>query len=367
MCYPKGFFASQGDIGTMPVLHKVIKKKSSPVFKFLAACALAQFILSSPVFAANVVLKNGDRLTGEIIKLSDNILTFKSPLFGEVELPWKQVVELQSDDGVTVKLKDGSIAKGRVTLSSQGDLVIDQDDFGRSKPLQKTDIAMFNPPVMDRSVKYSGRANFGGVFNRGNSEDDALNFDTELIARTPESRYTVAAEVNEAESAGETTTSNRYLLTQYDAFLSEKDYLFVSAKGEQDKLADLNLRTSLGAGYGYQFFETELAKMSTEYGLVYVNEDYLVAPDESFPSVSFALNYERKFWNKRLVFFNNNNLSVSLEDMADSLLKTKVGLRVPIVENVNVATQVNVDYNNMPPPGVKKTDSSLIFSVGYGF
>jgi len=308
MCYPKGFFASQGDIGTMSVLHKVIKKKSSPVFKFLAACALAQFILSSPVFAANVVLKNGDRLTGEIIKLSDNILTFKSPLFGEVELPWKQVVELQSDDGVAVKLKDGSIAKGRVTLSSQGELVIDQDDLGRSKPLQKTDIAMFNPPVVDRAVKYSGRANFGGVFNRGNSEDDALNFDTELIARTPESRYTVAAEVNEAESAGETTTSNRYLLTQYDAFLSEKD-----------------------------------------------------------PSVSFALNYERKFWNKRLVFFNNNNLSVSLEDMADSLLKTKVGLRVPIVENVNVATQVNVDYNNMPPPGVKKTDSSLIFSVGYGF
>jgi putative salt-induced outer membrane protein YdiY len=351
----------------MPVLHEVIVKNAPGLFKFAAACALAHSFFSSSVFAANVVLKNGDRLTGEIVKLSDNILTFKSPLFGEVELPWKQVLELQSDEGIKVQFKDGSTAKGKVTLSSQGELVIDQGDLGRSKPLQRIDVAMFNPPVVDRSVKYSGRANLGGVFNRGNSEDDALNFDTEFIARTPEKRYTVATEVNEAESAGETTTSNRYLLTQYDAFLSEKDYLFVSAKGEQDKLADLNLRTSLGAGYGYQFFESELAKLSTEYGVAYINEDYIVAPDESFPSLSLGLNYERKFWSKRLVFFNNNNLSVSLEDTRDALFKTKVGLRVPIVENVNVATQVNVDYNNMPPPGVKKSDSSLVFSVGYGF
>lgn len=351
----------------MSVLQEVAAKKFPPLFKFTSACALAFSLFSSPVIAANVLLKNGDRLSGEVIKLSDNILTLKSPLFGEVQLPWKQVLELQSDDGVMVKLKDGSTAKGKVTLSQQGELIIDQGDLGRSKPLQKADIAMFNPPVVDNSVKYTGRANLGGVFNRGNSEDDALNFDAELIARTPESRYTVATEVNEAESAGVTTTSNRYLLTQYDAFLSEKDYLFVNAKGEQDELADLNLRTSLGAGYGYQFFETERAKLSTEYGLAYISEDYIVAPDESFPSLSLALDYERKFWDKRLVFFNNNDLSISLEDTADALFKTKIGLRVPIVENVNVATQLNVDYDNMPPPGVKKTDSSLIFSVGYGF
>jgi putative salt-induced outer membrane protein YdiY len=351
----------------MPVLQVVNIKNSTPRFKVLPACALLFSLISTPALAATVVLDNGDKLTGKVIKLSDNILTFKSPIYGEVELPWRKVSELVSDEGVTVQLKDGSTAKGTVTLSQQGDLVIDQGDLGRSRPLRRADVAMFNPPVVDHSVKYSGRANLGGVFNRGNSEDDALNFDAEVIARTPENRYKVAAEVNEAESAGVTTTSNRYLLTQYDAFLSEKDYLFVNAKAEQDKLADLNLRTSLGAGYGYQFFETERAKLSTEYGLAYINEDYEIASDESFPSLSFGLDYERKFWQKKLVFFNNYDVSVSLEDTADALFGTKVGIRVPIVENVNVATQVNVDYDNMPPPGVKKTDSSLIFSVGYGF
>lgn len=351
----------------MPVLNNLHLKILSSPLKFTCAGVLISLIHCNAVQAATVVLENGDRMTGEIVDLSDNILTFKSPLFGKVELPWRKVVELKADEGVTVQLKDGSTVKGKVSLSPQEGLVIDQGDLGRSKALKKTDVALFNPPVPDHSVKYGARANLGGVFNRGNSEDDALNFDAELIARTPNSRYTVAAEVNEAESSGVTTTSNRYLLTQYDAFLSEKDYLFVSAKGEQDKLADLNLRSTLGAGYGYQFIETDRVKLSMEYGLAYINEDYVVAPDESYPSLSLGLDYERKFWNKRLVFFNNNDLSVSLENTADALFKTKVGLRVPIVENVNVATQLNVDYDNMPPPGVKNADTSLIFSVGYGF
>ena len=351
----------------MPVLQVVNLQSSAFLSQLSPLLVLVLSLFSAPAMAATVVLNNGDKLTGQVIRLSDNILTLESPIYGEVEIPWRKVSELNSSDAVTVQLQDGRTAKGGVNLNAQGELTIDQGELGRSNNLRKADVAFLNPPVVDNSVKYSGRANLGGVFNRGNSQDDALNFDTEFIARTPANRYTVAAEVNEAESTGVTTTSNRYLLTQYDAFLSEKDYLFVNAKVKQDKLADLNLRSTLGAGYGYQFFETEIAKMSTEYGLAYIREDYQLAPDEAFPSLSLGLDYERKFWKKKLVFFNNYDLSLSLENMSDALFKTKVGLRLPIVDNVNVATQVNVDYDNMPPPGVRKTDTSLVFSVGYGF
>jgi putative salt-induced outer membrane protein YdiY len=336
-------------------------------FKLLFASVLVFLLHCNSLQAATVVLENGDRLSGKVIELADGILTLKSPLFGEVELPWRKVVELKAEEVITVHLKDGGILSGQVRLRPQDVLEVDQGDHGGTRALRKADVALFNPPVVDYSVKYGVRANLGGVFNRGNSEEDALNFDTEWVARMPDKRYTVGLEVNEADSAGLAITSNRYLLTQYDAFLSEKDYLFLSAKGEQDKLADLTLRTTLGAGYGYQFIETERVKLSMQYGLAYIKERFQQTPDESYPSLSLGLNYERKFWNKRLVFFNNNDLSVSLEDAADSLLKTKVGLRVPIVENVNVATQLNVNYDNMTPPGVKKADSSLIFSVGYGF
>ena len=94
----------------MPVLQVVNIKTSTPRFKVLPACALLFSLISTPALAATVVLDNGDKLTGKVIKLSDNILTFKSPIYGEVELPWRKVSELVSDEGVTVQLKDGSTA-----------------------------------------------------------------------------------------------------------------------------------------------------------------------------------------------------------------------------------------------------------------
>ncbi|HEX4917308.1 MAG TPA: DUF481 domain-containing protein [Limnobacter sp.] len=317
--------------------------------------------------AASVTLSNGDRITGKIDRMSENILVVQSELLGEVRLPWNKVVVLNTDDGVVVQLKNGSKVRGHLALNERDELVINLEPMGRSVSLRKADVAMLNPPVVDPSVKYSGRSNLGGVFNRGNSEDDSLNLDAEFVVRALESRYTVNVEVNEAESAGVTTTSNRLLKAQYDAFLNEKDYLFINTSAESDELADLNLRTSLGAGYGRQFWETERSKFSGEIGLSFVNEDYEISPDESFPTLNLGAKYDRKFWHDTLVFFNNSNLFVSLEDTADTLFKNRLGVRLPVTDSLNLSTQFNVDYDNMPPPGIKKTDTALIFSVGYGF
>ena len=78
----------------MPVLNNLHLKILSSPLKFTCAGVLISLIHCNAVQAATVVLENGDRMTGEIVDLSDNILTFKSPLFGKVELPWRKVVEL---------------------------------------------------------------------------------------------------------------------------------------------------------------------------------------------------------------------------------------------------------------------------------
>ena len=241
---------------------------------------------------------------------------------------------------------------------------------GQSNPevhIMRSDLARLNPPVIDPSVKYSGRATLGGTFNQGNSSDEMLNLDAELVARTPDKRYAINMAVNEARAFGFTTASRRLLTAQHDIFLSQKNYVFVNARAQSDVLADLNMRTSLGTGYGRQIIENTATKLSAEVGVSYVSEKYEIAPDRSYPALSLALNYEHKFFNNALVFFNNTHLTGSRHESASTLVTNKLGFRLPIANGLNLTTQFNLAYDSSPPTGIKPTDSSLIFGVGYVF
>ncbi|APW38416.1 hypothetical protein RD110_15435 [Rhodoferax koreense] len=330
------------------------------------AMAIVALLGPAAAQAAKLTLGNGDQVSGEILDLKDQTLRLKSPLFGEVKIPWSQVAELRSDEGVRIRLADGTELQGQLVLQPDGKVVVAQG-AAPARDLERADVALLNPPVADNATKYSGHATLGGTFNRGNSRDDALNLDAELVARAPTNRYTLNAESHEAKSTGVTTTSNRLLSGQYDRFLTPKDYLFVNAKAQTDKQADLTLRSTLGAGYGRQFFETDVKKLSAEAGLSYVNENYDLAANKSFPALSLGLNYEQKFFDNRLVLFNKTDVSVSLSNTQDTLLKNKFGFRVPIANGLNLSTQLNISYDHSPPLGVKKTDTNVVVGVGYAF
>ena len=57
--------------------------------------------------ADQITLKNGDRLTGAIVKKDGKTLTVKTDSIGVVTLPWDQVTAIQSDAPLNVVLPDG--------------------------------------------------------------------------------------------------------------------------------------------------------------------------------------------------------------------------------------------------------------------
>ena len=71
----------------------------------------------STTWADQVVMKNGDRVTGSIVKQDGKTITVKSENFGLITAPWEQVASVQSDQPVTVVLKDGKTVAGALSTS----------------------------------------------------------------------------------------------------------------------------------------------------------------------------------------------------------------------------------------------------------
>src|SRR5580698_1455591 len=76
---------------------------------------ITAFLLSQALLADQIALKNGDRISGNIIKYDGKNLVLKSDLAGEVTIPWENVTGVTSTQPLAITLKDGQRIVGVVT------------------------------------------------------------------------------------------------------------------------------------------------------------------------------------------------------------------------------------------------------------
>ena len=74
-------------------------------------------------WADQITLKNGDRVTGAIVKKDGKTLTIKTESLGTVTVPWEQVVTIQSDAPLNVVLTDGKTVQATLQTLTPAEVV----------------------------------------------------------------------------------------------------------------------------------------------------------------------------------------------------------------------------------------------------
>jgi putative salt-induced outer membrane protein YdiY len=318
--------------------------------------------------ADTVYMKGGDRLSGTIVSKDADLLTVKTAYSeAEIVINWADVESVETDKPARFMLNDKTLMDAQATRASESTVVLKAGDTVTTTPLAMSDIAYINPPphVSGEGVSTSGRLNLGLTANRGNTDNDQLFYDAEAVARSLKNRFTIGATGETKNEEGEETARKNRGYFKYDHFLTEKWYAYANTDVQEDKFKDLNLRTTLGGGAGYQFFDTGQRSLSLEGGLTYVNEDYDLADDDSYAAGRWAVRYMQFLLNDKAQFFHDHEGIVSVEDPDDMIFRAQTGLRFPLVENLSATLQYNVDWQNNPPEGFDSTDSAYIVSVGY--
>lgn len=328
--------------------------------------AFSLCVASTAAMADTVMLENGDRLSGTLVKMEDESLWFDTAYAGTLKLPWAQIRHIESDAPVRVRLADGTEMVGQLQNGGDGQIRIRIGSLAETAaPLALARVTAINPPRNPDKTAVKGRVSAGGSVTRGNTESETLHLAGEMIARNPSQRATLKAEVNEASQNGVDAASNWRLGMKYDHFTKEKTYLNANTRFDHDGQADLDLRSTFGLGIGRQIVDREELKLSVEGGLSLVNEDYGNAPDERFPGSRFALNYEQMFMEGGFTLYHGSELLMSLESTADYLYQSKSGIRFPVGKQLSLGTQLNFDYDAVPAAGKKTTDTALIFKLDY--
>ncbi len=110
----------------------------SSVYAVIVCC----FCIS--LYAEQVTLKNGDRLTGAILSVSDKKLTIKTEHAGTVTIDWDAVAEFSSGQPMVVTRTDKQVVSGAVT-TKDSEVAVSTTSGTQTIPM--TDVAVMRSPA----------------------------------------------------------------------------------------------------------------------------------------------------------------------------------------------------------------------------
>ena len=89
------------------------------MLKIICPLLLVVAFVVPSVRADQIVLKNGDRISGSIISSDGTGLVIKSELAGTITIPMEVIVQITSDQPLYLTLRDGQKILGTVEASSE--------------------------------------------------------------------------------------------------------------------------------------------------------------------------------------------------------------------------------------------------------
>ena len=306
---------------------------------------LVALSISIPATADEVRLANGDRLTGRVVSLAGGTLTFSTPN-GDLRIPWSNVSALTVDEPILV-------TRGSTPAASATGVITIADVTAMARP---------QPAVI-----IDGGANAGFVSSAGNTDVNSLRLDGDVIARASANRYSASAAITRAEDRDVETARNWSALFKYDRFLSSRLFVNANAIFTNDRFRDLDLRTALGAGLGYQVLQTPVVALTADAGLGWVNENLESLPDDRYAAVREAIALTVTAIPDRVQLFHQHDGYFGVTGDDNLFIRMQNGVRVGLAAGFVTTLRLDLDYDRSPAPGRRNTDQTFALTLGYRF
>lgn len=337
------------------------------ILNVLLSAALLQW--GGVCYAGLLLLNNGDRISGELIIISDGQLHWQSELMGEMVVPQVNVSGVDARDLFEVEL-DARRQLNECQLQLRADqhqlLNCQQGivELGSWKMVAKVSAH----PLLQREQWINrGDVAIAARDSVGNTEQQGLAVDLNAEVRRGDKRNTLAANYQTQTDRNVKTVDKRKLDYQYDVFISDKWFVNGIFGWASDYFQDLNRRTLLGGGLGYQFYDTELIRLSVDGGIAYVAEQYSMDDNRDALAARASTDFSAKIGSLGLVFFHRNTFLQVFDQTADWRLQSETGLRLPIIGSLSAQAKLVFDYANIPAEDAHALDRTWLFGVNYNW
>jgi hypothetical protein len=320
-----------------------------------------------------VVLKNGDKITGEIKKIERGTLFFKPDYaLKDIEIDWTRVGRLESRDDFTVVLTNGSVYTGLIQKTPPSDR--DKNEFTISMAdtvveCRRSEVVSLQAMEESRWNQLTGSVDYGFSFASDNSQtQSSLGADIEY--RGERNWWTGSGSSTFSSQANATDTTRETFAGAYWRRLTSQvfgGFLVNLLSSSQQELA---LRTTLGGAFGRTLVRTDKTNFVALGGLVVSRERYtsgfLSNPLSTNAEALAGLNYSTFRFK---VFDLKSRLSIfpNLSQGGRFRIGSESSVSWEFVRNLYWSLRIYENFDSRPPVNAPRNDFGVTNSIGWKF
>jgi putative salt-induced outer membrane protein YdiY len=360
-------------------------QSSQEVFVRQSGTLVAVFFLFSGYYALadQVSMKNGDRLTGTLVKSDGKTLVLHTDYAGDVTLNWSAIQSIEGNGQIRVEAQGGKTAVGAVTTSDSNLEV--RTSSGRVELPMSTVTALSQESEYEKTAHpsllqgWKGGVNAGFSLTGGNSQttnlalgflgarqtlNDKLSAYANSVYAT--SKTTITTITPPATITTTTTTANTAAGgARYDRNFDAKLFGFGSGDFFADALQSLNLRSTFSGGLGYHAIHSDRTTLDLLGGLNYTRESYVTL---SRDLIALTLGEElmhkigtSTVLNQKLYFFPDLNSAGNFRGTFNFASVTKLN------KHLGWQNSFSDIYVTNPPAGKRQNDVILTTGLNVSF
>jgi hypothetical protein len=319
-----------------------------------------------------VVMNNGDHFTGQVKSLQNGLLYLETEYAsGNIALDWNQVKSIESTATYRIVLNNGHRLTGKIEKSAVGELhVTDLLIFESTEQVRiaATDVASLDTikPTFWRQLQ--GSIDLGYSFTSGNGQS-ALNATTSAAYKTPAYEIATSFDSTFSGQSGSSNTNREDLQASYSKFLNRNSFVTGLSDFLHSSQQDLQLRTTLGGGYGRYLKRSPTSNLSWLGGLVFAKESFVTTagrPANQNLEATLALRYS-------YIRFNFGEFDSQLEtfpgltDAGRIRLKTNNLLTIKLRNNFRLNFTFWDNFDSQPPPTARRNELGMSSGIGWSF
>ncbi len=309
-------------------------------FNTLVFTALLLAADAGSAAADEIFLRNGDRISGEVVEATELTVTMRTEALGTVTVD-------------------------RAFIHEE----TEPEEHAVPDPLPPpVDPMAAETPEVRVEKPWDGSISGGINAREGNTSNQSASGRFDIGRKKGPDELLLEGDFYFASSRKKMTAMKMLGGVRYDRYFEPENrgwYGFGRFEADQDRFADINQRLIPGVGPGYAFFNTEDFKIKAETAAGFAQTNFSDTTANRFEAILIPrFLFESRIYG-RSRFIQEVNVYASLDATNGYRVRSESAIEAPFIDRLKVRLSVIDEFNSNPSAGAQNNDIRLISSVAY--